>query len=85
MNDAMMEIIAMKNHTRPGELSAEHQELTRMAFYDLDTLKEKALTGQLPGMKADHLTPLPDTKNDAAWLAWSLNWIAQVLFGNAVG
>ncbi len=81
MNDAMMEIIAMKNQMRPGELSPEHQNLTRMAFYDLDGLKEKALAGQLPNMEGDHLSPLPDEKNDEAWLVWSLNWIARVLFG----
>jgi hypothetical protein len=81
MNDALMALIAMKNRMRPGELSAEHQLLTRMAFYDLDTLKEKALAGQLPSMDGDHLTPLPDQKDDDAWLAWSLTWIGQVLFG----
>ena len=81
MNDALMELIAMKNQIRPGELSTEHQLLTRMAFYDLDTLKERALAGQLPGMDGDHLTPLPDQENDDAWLAWSLTWIGQVLFG----
>jgi Fe-S-cluster containining protein len=82
MNDAMMEIIAMKNQVRPGELSAEHQGLTRMAFYHLDILTEKALAGRLPHTNTGHITPLPDEKNDVAWLAWSLNWIAQVLFGN---
>jgi Fe-S-cluster containining protein len=81
MNDAMMELIAMKNQLRPGKLSAEHEQLTRMAFYDLDTLKEKAMAGQLPNMKSDHLNPLAGKKDDEAWLAWSLTWIAQVLFG----
>lgn len=83
MNDALMELIAMKNQLRPGELSAEHEQMTRMAFYDLDTLKAKALAGRLPHMKGDHLTPLPEEENDEAWLAWSMTWIAQVLFGNA--
>lgn len=81
MNDAMMELIAMKNQLRPGALSAEHEQLTRMAFYDLDTLKEKAMAGQLPTMQGDHLTPLAEQDDDEAWLAWSLSWIAQVLFG----
>lgn len=82
MNDALMELIAMKNQMRPGELSAEHEQLTRMAFYDLDTLKEKALADQLPNMDYENLTPLPVKENDEAWLAWSMTWIAQVLFGN---
>jgi uncharacterized protein len=81
MNDTLMELIALKNQLRPGPLSAEHEQLTRMAFYDLDTLKEKALADQLPNMQGDHLTPLPDEENDEAWLAWSMTWIAQVLFG----
>lgn len=85
MNDTMMELIAMKNQLRPGPLSAEHEQLTQMAFYDLDTLKEKAITGQLPNMQGDHLTPLPEKKDDEAWLIWSMNWIAQVLFGNTAG
>jgi Fe-S-cluster containining protein len=85
MNDAMMELIAMKNQLRPGALSAEHEQLTRMAFYDIDTLKEKAEAGQLPAMQGDHLTPLPEKEDEQAWLAWSLTWIAQVLFGKAVG
>jgi Fe-S-cluster containining protein len=84
MNDAMMEIIAMKNQVRPGELSPEHQELTRMAFYDLDTLKEMVSAGRLPNMNADHFIPLPDEKKDEAWLAWSLNWIALVLFDRRI-
>jgi hypothetical protein len=81
MNDALMELIAMKNQMRPGQLSDEHQSLTRMAFYDLDTLKARASTGQLPGMDKDHLVPLPDQDDDGAWLAWSLDWIKQLLFG----
>lgn len=81
MNDALMELIALKNQMRPGELSMEHQALTRMALYDLDTLKEKAMAGRLPGMTSDYLAALPNEKNDDAWLAWSLIWIGHVLFG----
>ena len=81
MNDAMMELIALKNQLRPGELSPEHQEMARMAFYDPDTLKEKALAGELISMDHDHLLPLPEENDDEAWLVWSFAWIGQVLFG----
>jgi uncharacterized protein len=81
MNDAMMGLIALKNQLRPGELSPEHQQLARMAFYDLDTLMEKASAGDLPSMDHDHLHPLPEKDQEEAWLLWSLAWIAQVLFG----
>lgn len=81
MNDALMELIALKNQMRPGELSSEELQMTQMAFYDLDTLKEKALAGQLPNMDFDHLTPLPERENDEAWLAWSMKWVGQMLFG----
>lgn len=81
MNDAMMELIALKNQLRPGELSTEGHEMVRMAFYDLDTLKEKALAGELPSLDHDHLRPLPGEADDEAWLAWSMSWIGQVLFG----
>ncbi|MEJ2158807.1 MAG: hypothetical protein P8X96_26050 [Desulfobacteraceae bacterium] len=84
MNDAMMALIALKNQLRPGELSPEHQQLTRMAFYDLDTLMEKASSGDLPSMDHDHLRPLPEKDQEEAWLFWSMAWIAQVLFGKRI-
>jgi Fe-S-cluster containining protein len=84
MNDAMMELIALKNQLHPGELSPEHQEMARMAFYDLDTLMEKALSGELPALDHDHLRPLPEKNKDEAWLIWSLAWISQVMFGKRI-
>jgi uncharacterized protein len=81
MNDALLELIALKNQMRPGELSPEHRQLTQMAFYNLDTLKQKASAKALPGMDHDHLPPLPDPDDDDAWLTWSMAWIRQVLFG----
>ena len=81
LNDMLLELIAAKNLLRPGPLSAEHRQLTQLAFYNLDTLKEKARAGDLPGMDHDHLTPLPGGKDDEAWLAWSMAWVGQILFG----
>lgn len=81
MNDTMMELIALKNQLRPGELSAEHRQMIQTAFYDVDTLKEKAPAGLLPGMNHEHLIPLPDAGDDEAWLGWSMAWLGQLLFG----
>lgn len=81
MNDALLELIALKNQVRPGELDPEQQQLARMAFYDLDGLKEKALAKALPEMDHNHLVPLPDQDNDEGWLVWGMIWIGQVLFG----
>ncbi len=81
MNDALMELIALKNQLRPGPLSSVHGELTRLAFYDLNELQARARGGALPEMDHAHLKPLPETQDDEQWLAWSLMWIGQVLFG----
>lgn len=83
-NDALLELIAFKNQIRPGALDAHHQEMAQMALYDLDTLKERALAASLPEMKHDHLTPLPEKDNDEGWLAWSMKWVGQVLFGKRI-
>lgn len=82
MNDALMEIIALKNQVRPGPLSSEHLQMVQMAFYDLETLREKALTDELPGMDHDQLKALPDTGDDASWMKWGLQWVTRILFGN---
>jgi len=84
MNDALIKLIALKNQMRPGPLSPEHLQLTRMAFYDLDAVQSKALRKELPEMNHDHLNPLPDIINDEEWLKWSMRWIGQVLFGKSL-
>lgn len=79
-NDMVLELISLKNQLRPGPLSSEYRQLAEMAFYDLDTVEKEARAGLLPAMGYAHLTPLPDHRSEA-WLAWSLAWIGQVLFG----
>lgn len=81
MNDALMELIALKNQLRPGPLAPEHLQMAQMAFYDIETLRLKALDNELPGMDNDHLKPLPDIRDDESWLKWGLQWITRVLFG----
>lgn len=82
MNDALMELIALKNQVRPGPLSTEHAQWTRMALYDIETLRTKALAGELPGMNGGRLPPLPPGDDDRAWLQWGLLWINRLLFGD---
>lgn len=81
MNDALMELIALKNQVRPGPLSTEHAQWTRMALYDVETLRTKALAGELPGLNGGRLPPLPPGDDDRAWLQWGLLWINRLLFG----
>ena len=81
-NDALLELIAMKNQLRPGPLSRKHQQLVRMAFYDLETLKQRAADGQLEGMHSPRLRSNPGMQDDAAWLVWSMEWVKVVLFGS---
>lgn len=81
MNDALMELIALKNQLRPGPLSAEHAQWARMALYDIETLREKALAAELPGMNEGRLSPLPPSSDDRKWLQWGLRWINRILFG----
>jgi Fe-S-cluster containining protein len=81
MNDALMELIALKNQLQPGPLSKMHGQLARVAMYDVETLQAKALAGELPAMDAGPLHPLPPAGDDTAWLHWGLRWITRLLFG----
>ncbi len=81
MNDALLELIAIKNQVRPGPLAPELQQMVQMAFYDLDTLKNLAAEGQLASMDQTDLSPLPDKKDDERWLQWAMIWISGILFG----
>jgi Fe-S-cluster containining protein len=82
MNDALMELIALKNQIRPGPLSEEHEQWVRMALYDIETLREKAHAGELPGMDAGNPSQLPPMEDDRLWLQWGLKWISRLLFGD---
>ena len=83
-NDAMLNLIALKNQLRPGSLSSEHWHWTCAAFYDLDTFRQMALSGELPAIAQVALPkPLPAEKDDARWLTWSLQWINVLLFARS--
>lgn len=81
MSDALMELIALKNRLRPGPLSADLAKLVRLAFYNVEKLKAQALDGDLEGMDAPGIGPLPDQGDDRKWLLWGLRWIRCLVVG----
>jgi uncharacterized protein len=81
-NDALMDLIALKNQVRPGALAREDRQMVRMALYDIERLRQKALDRALPAMDGDDLNPLPADDRDEAWLLWGLQWITRALFGS---
>ena len=83
-NDMLLDVIALKNQTRPGPLSGEQRQLAQMAMYDIDRLKVAAADDQLPEIHHAHLQPLPQPNDDEGWLAWAMSWIVKTLFGRDV-
>jgi Fe-S-cluster containining protein len=81
MNDALLDLISMKNQSLPGPLPPELAQMTRMVFYDVDGLKKRAKAGVLKDVDGPSLFPLPDMEDDHQWLHWGLDWIRQQLFG----
>ena len=81
MNDALMELIALKNQLRPGPLSAEHEQCARTALYDVETLRAKAFANELPRVKGPQLPSFPSKNDETAWLRWGVQWINRMLFG----
>jgi Fe-S-cluster containining protein len=84
MNDALMELIALKNQIRPGPLAPEHLQMVQTAFYDPETLQYKARRGELPELNHSDLIPLPDKEHHEHWLKWSLQWVGHALFGRCL-
>jgi uncharacterized protein len=78
-SDRLMEIISLKNRFRPGPLSPTHHAWVRMAFYDLDRLKQEAAAGRLFIPNCASVTTLPDLDEDTAWLDWGLKWLLSSL------
>ena len=81
MNDALMELIALKNQIRPGPLAPGHLQMVQEAFYDPELIQIKARLGELPQMDLAGLEPLPAKGDAELGLKWSLQWIGHVLFG----
>ena len=82
VNDRLMDLIALKNRLRPGPLAPDHWHWACAAFYDLDTLQQNVLAGELPasGRTAFREPPLAGA-GDVVWLTWALDWLRALLFG----
>lgn len=81
-NDALLELIALKNRLGKGPLPPIQQQWAQMALYDLDALKRHASEGQLPGISLLGLDPPSEADTDEPWLVWGMAWIKQVLIYN---
>lgn len=82
MNDALMQLIALKNQLRPGPLPPDLAGWVHLAFYDVEGLAARAMAGELQGGDAPGLDPLPEIEDEQRWLLWGLDWIRGVLFGD---
>jgi Fe-S-cluster containining protein len=80
MNDLLMEIISLKNQSKPGPLDIKSRHLFHMACYDLDNFKshifEKGLLDEM-GLDSDQLESLKDETN---LLKFGLEWVRDTLF-----
>jgi Fe-S-cluster containining protein len=79
MNDALMELIALKNRLHPQPLTPTLQQNAQIALYYVEVLKEKATAGQLADRHDPQLLPMPDADDDPGWLLWGLQWIGSAL------
>jgi Fe-S-cluster containining protein len=82
MNDGLMEFIALKNRLRAGPLAPELQQSVRLALYDVEQLRSRAMAGNLEGAREPQVMPLPHTEDDIQWLKWGQRWIRMMLFGH---
>ncbi|MEJ2037717.1 MAG: YkgJ family cysteine cluster protein, partial [Desulfosarcinaceae bacterium] len=82
INDALLELIALKNRLRPGPLSRDHWHWARMVFYDLDGFKRKVMSDD-PATSLQSGLPHPPEAGaqDEAWLGWAMLWLKELLFG----
>lgn len=78
-NDALLELIAIKNRLGKGPLPPTQQQWVQMALYDLDALKQHAASDQLAGIAGPGVDPPPEVDDDGQWLAWGMVWIKRVL------
>ena len=77
MNDAMMEIIALKNHFISGPLPGDVTELFDIALYDLDRFRQLLIDEQLDVSIAAAATPDPSKTSDETLLRFSMTLVAQ--------
>ncbi|PID39967.1 MAG: zinc/iron-chelating domain-containing protein [Proteobacteria bacterium] len=80
MNDAFLELISHKNHTRPGVLTPSESALVFTALYDLDRFRSDLLTNRIPksaNMDPDQLESA--RKDDLELLNIAMQWVRTQL------
>ena len=83
MNDMLMEIISLKNHTRPGPLDIKSSHFFHIALYDLDKFRSHILDkGLLDKFHLDTEALEVIKNDDVELLKLGLRWIKQVLFSD---
>jgi len=82
-NDSLMEIISLKNRSRPGPLDIKSKHVFYTTLYDLDGFRHQVQTkGLLMGFKANgDLMNRAIEDDDVALLELGIKWIKHVLFG----
>jgi uncharacterized protein len=78
MNDALMELIALKNRFHPGPLAIEQQQLLKLALYDPDAFRMNVDTGAMTEWEGDAIS----AEDDIRLLEWSMAWVMRKLFGH---
>ena len=83
MNDMLMEIISLKNHTRPGPLDIKLSHFFYIALYDLDRFRSHIFErGLLDDFHLDTDTRKAIKNDDVELLKLGHRWIKQVLFSD---
>jgi Fe-S-cluster containining protein len=82
MNDKLMEIISLKNTTKPGNLVGVEEDNFYLACYDIDTFRDKIFNSDLLSDLS-----IPDyvlekiKEDDIALLDLGFEWVKYFLFG----
>jgi Fe-S-cluster containining protein len=85
MNDKLMEIISLKNMTRPGNLVGIEEDNFYLACYDLDSFRDKIFNDSLlsdlnlPDLVLDKIK-----EDDVALLDFGFEWVKYFLFGKVI-
>ncbi|MDZ7831391.1 MAG: YkgJ family cysteine cluster protein [Desulfobacterales bacterium] len=77
MNDAMMEIIALKNHLTGGQLSKPLTDLFDLALYDLDRFRKFLSEDRVDLSGSDAIRPDPEKVSDEDLLRFSMQLVAD--------
>ncbi len=81
MNDLLMEIISLKNHTSPGPLDMKSSHFFHIALYDLDRFRPHIFEkGLLDNFHLDSAILEAVKNDDVELLKLGHRWIKQILF-----